>query len=244
MLQFAIGQDLVATNAADGIEVIGRRDEGLNKIVVPAKETMKALVRIAPEPMRVRILFAATTGARAGEQHALRFKHLDLEKGSVRFETRVDAFGEEDGQGTKTAAGNRDVPLAKSMVELLRKWRANAAFATDEDLIFPNKRGRYEGHDNMRKRRFTPLFEDLESDSKYRHHRFHWHALRHYAISTWIETGLSPKTVQTFAGHSSLAVTMDRYGHLFPSADHRVAMNQAAAILMGRHGSRGLTKGA
>jgi hypothetical protein len=39
--------------------------------------------------------------------------------------------------------------------------------------------------------------------------RFNRHALRHFAISCWIETGLDPKTVQTF-GHSSLAVTMDR----------------------------------
>ena len=27
---------------------------------------------------------------------------------------------------------------------------------------------------------------------------------------------MTPKTVQTFGGHSSLKVTMDRYGHLFP----------------------------
>jgi integrase len=46
---------------------------------------------------------------------------------------------------------------------------------------------------------------------------FNWHALRHFAISCWIDAGLPPKTVQTFAGHSSLQVTMDRYGHLFRS---------------------------
>jgi integrase len=41
--------------------------------------------------------------------------------------------------------------------------------------------------------------------------RFNWHALRPFAISTWIEGGLAPKTVQTFAGHASLQVTTDRY---------------------------------
>ena len=35
----------------------------------------------------------------------------------------------------------------------------------------------------------------------------------------------SPKTVQTFAGHSSLQVTMDRYGHLFPSENHSRVMD-------------------
>jgi integrase len=36
---------------------------------------------------------------------------------------------------------------------------------------------------------------------------------------------LPPKTVQTFAGHSSLQVTMDRYGHLFPSENHNHVMD-------------------
>jgi len=69
---------------------------------------------------------------------------------------------------------------------------------------------------------FLPLFDALEA--KYKEDpkrfaaapaRFNWHGLRHFAVSCWIEAGLKPKTVQTFAGHASLQVTMDRYGHLF-----------------------------
>ena len=63
--------------------------------------------------------------------------------------------------------------------------------------------------------------------------RFNWHALRHFAISCWIASGLDPKTVQTFAGHSSLQVTMDRYGHLFPSEDHNRAMDAIAKEMFG-----------
>ena len=44
---------------------------------------------------------------------------------------------------------------------------------------------------------------------------------------------VSGKTVQTFAGHSSLQVTMDRYGHLFPSDNHNVAIEAIAGELMG-----------
>lgn len=32
-----------------------------------------------------------------------------------------------------------------------------------------------------------------------------------------IAEGANPKAIQTRLGHSSIAVTMDRYGHLFPS---------------------------
>jgi integrase len=39
--------------------------------------------------------------------------------------------------------------------------------------------------------------------------------------------------VQTFAGHSSLAVTMDRYGHLFKSEGHTRAMDEIAREMFG-----------
>jgi DNA topoisomerase-3 len=43
----------------------------------------------------------------------------------------------------------------------------------------------------------------------------------------------APKTVQTFAGHASLQVTMDRYGHLFPREDHKKTMDRIARGLFG-----------
>jgi integrase len=87
-------------------------------------------------------------------------------------------------------------------------------------------RGWYENHDNMITREFLPLFDkpaDPYAETEYNEPvpRFNWHALRHFAISCWIEAGLAPKTVQTFAGHGSLAVIMDRYGHLFKSDGHK-----------------------
>jgi integrase len=92
----------------------------------------------------------------------------------------------------------------------------------------------------MVKRDFLPLFAVLAEKHQQdptKHPaapaRFNWHALRHFAVSCWIEAGLNPKTVQTFAGHSSLQVTMDRYGHLFMSDDHKKAMDSIAADMFG-----------
>jgi integrase len=90
----------------------------------------------------------------------------------------------------------------------------------------------------MVKRRFKPLFDrrdELHGQNPRKYSkvkRFNWHALRHYAISAWIEADLKPKTVQTFAGHGSLQVTMDRYGHLFKSDDHAKAMDAIAKGLL------------
>ncbi len=71
----------------------------------------------------------------------------------------------------------------------------------------------------MVKRRSKPLFANTGVAA------FTWHAFRHFAVSCWLDAGLSPKTVHTFAGHSSSQVTMDRHGHLFRSEDHTRAMN-------------------
>ena len=45
------------------------------------------------------------------------------------------------------------------------------------------------------------------------------HDLRHTAVALWIAAGANPKEVSVRAGHTSVAFTLDRYGHLFPGHD-------------------------
>ena len=221
VLERAISEDWVANNAARGIKVIGPRGEGSKKIEPPSKNDIRALMSAASEELLLMILFAASTGARAGEQWAARWHDVDLDKGELHISRRVDAYGDE---GTpKSTAGVRTVPLSRQLETMLKLWKLKSRFSKSSDLIFPNREGHHLGHDNLIKRQFLPLFELLPSVK-----RFSWHSLRHFAVSCWIEAGLAPKTVQTFAGHASLQVTMDRYGHLFPSDNHRKAMDQIA----------------
>ena len=79
-LAYAISQDWVATNAAHGTRVIGPRNEGSKKITPPSKKDMRVLLDAADEDLRLMLLFAATTGARAGEQWAARWRDVDLER--------------------------------------------------------------------------------------------------------------------------------------------------------------------
>jgi integrase len=220
VLAHAISQDWVATNAAHGTRVIGPRNEGSKKIMPPSKAQMQSVLEVADPDLRIKLLFAASTGVRAGEQWALRWKHVDFDIGAVRVECRVDVYGEEG--APKSAAGVRSVPLSGQLVAALKAWKLRSKFKSAEDLIFPNGAGNYLGHENLVRRRFLPLFDKLQVP------RFNWHGLRHFAVSCWIEAGLAPKTVQTFAGHASLQITMDRYGHLFPSDDHKRAMDAIA----------------
>ena len=48
------------------------------------------------------------------------------------------------------------------------------------------------------------------------------HDVRHTAVSLWIAVGASPNQIAAWAGHTSVAVVLDRYGHLFPGHEAQV----------------------
>jgi integrase len=247
-VQHAVGQDMVATNVARGIRVTGKRGEGTQKVVPPSKEVMTILLKAAaiylPDVPRgfgvdatakflgragenndlpLRIKFAAATGLRASEQWALRWRHIDQKNRTVLVESRVDAFGDFD--TTKSEAGKRTIPLSKILNEELAARRSSTKFNGEDDFVFPSVEGGFTRHTMFIARRWKPLLAKAGVDE------FGWHALRHFAVSTWIEAGLQPKAVQTLAGHSTYAITMNRYGHMFPSDDHAAAMDKVASAL-------------
>jgi integrase len=39
------------------------------------------------------------------------------------------------------------------------------------------------------------------------------------AVALWIAAGAGPKEVATWAGHTSVSLSLDRYGHLYPEVD-------------------------
>ena len=57
--------------------------------------------------------------------------------------------------------------------------------------------------------------------------------LRHFYCSWLINRGRPPKEIQSQMGHSSLVMTLDRYGHLFPRQDDAAEMARAEAALLG-----------
>ena len=224
ILKHAVENDLAVVNVAKGIRVIGTRDEDSEKIIPPSKAALTAILKKADDDLRVRIQFAAASGLRASEQWALKWSNVDLEIGSVTVDSRVDAYGDID--TTKSTAGKRTVPLGKTTVEALKAWRERSKHTADHDFVFPDSRGNFTRHTNMMKRQWNPLLLAAEVEP------IGWHALRHFAVSTWIAAGLQPKAVQTLAGHATYAITMDRYGHLFPSDDHKEAFDKIAAALI------------
>jgi integrase len=122
--------------------------------------------------------------------------------------------------------------------------------------VFPNGRGSVESHSNIVQRQWHPLqlaagvaVPALDDEgrpvldeggkpmmcAKYSG----LHCLRHF-FATWCAArpqdgglGLPLKTVQVRMGHSSLVMTADRYGHLFPSQDDAEVLSAGERALMG-----------
>ena len=59
------------------------------------------------------------------------------------------------------------------------------------------------------------------------------HVFRHFYASWCISRKLSPKVIQEYMGHSSITITFDRYGHLFPRKDDSQEIDAAELMVVG-----------
>ena len=79
-------------------------------------------------------------------------------------------------------------------------------------LVFTSPHGAPLRNSNFRRQLWYTAVEQAELPQGLR-----IHDLRHTCASLLAAAGANPKAVQVHLGHSSIAVTMDRYTHLFPS---------------------------
>jgi len=61
-----------------------------------------------------------------------------------------------------------------------------------------------------------------EGDDRAHFEGLRLHDLRHTAVALWIAAGASPKEIAARAGHTSVSVVLDRYGHRLPGHEDRV----------------------
>ncbi len=81
-----------------------------------------------------------------------------------------------------------------------------------DTLVFTSPDGGPLRHRNFYDRHFKPAVREANLPASMR-----FHDLRHTCAAMCIALGAHPKAIQERLGHSSITVTLDRYGHLFPS---------------------------
>jgi integrase len=214
-----------------------RRQKGKLKVGldIPTPDEIKAIVGNAKGRWRPLLVTAIFTGLRASELRGLRWKDLDLNANELRVHQRADRFNEIG--KPKSAAGERVVPFGKLVANTLKEWKL-ACPKSAGDLVFPNGAGKVESLANIINRGLIPaqVAGGVVVDEKAKYTGMH--SLRHFYASWCINRptdgglGLPPKIVQERLGHSSITMTYDRYGHLFPRGDDTKELDAAERALL------------
>jgi integrase len=163
---------------------------------------------------------AITTGLRRGELLGLRWKDVDLERGTLRVGRALVREGGRHALGeTKTKRGRRQVNLTPRTVNALKGHRKRqleetmrlAGLYKDHGLIFASRVGTPVNPRNLIRRSFKPLLETACLPE------VRFHDLRHTCATLLLGRGVHPKIVQELLGHATIAMTLDTYSHYLPS---------------------------
>jgi len=181
------------------------------------------------------VLVAAGTGLRLGEVTGLRWADVDLDGGWLVAAQQAQQVGNVVTYvRPKTRAGeDRRVPLGASTVDVLRSWRARQSAARlawggawqDSGLVFTAPDGQ-----PLMPFSTSRSFSRLVAAHGMPHMTFH--GLRHLYITVLLTSGAPMAVVSKLAGHSSIQLTVNTYGHLLDEA--AVDAVQGADVFMAR----------
>jgi len=203
---------------------------------IPSTAEVKRLIEAATDTrLRALLLTAALTGLRASELRGLRWSDVDLKADELHVRQRADRWNKIG--APKTAESRRTIPLPPEALQALKVWKLACPKGGD-NVVFPTGTGAIEHHSNML-RALKPIMRDAGLVNKAGKPKYALHAFRHFFASWCInpkERGgreLSAKVAQHLLGHGSIVMTLDRYGHLFPSGSDRSELAASSRALLG-----------
>ena len=159
---------------------------------IPTADEVNAMLANCEGRARAFILAAARTGMRASELRALRWRDVDFTNKVIRVRQRADRWNEIS--VSKSAAGQRDVPMTAMLANTLKEWKVPCP-KSDIDLVFPNGSGNVENHGNIYSRLFAPAWISAgvivdsgrvdEEGQPIMRAKYGIHALRHF-FASWL----------------------------------------------------------
>lgn len=179
----------------------------------------------APQELRAFFDCVAQTGTRLGEALALKWKHIDLERRTLRVEHSLWR-----GQlvSPRTSASARSIPLGKALTETLKTHREKSFHRGPDDFVFCKRDGSPLDPDVLRKDVLYPIVDRLGIPRMKGASGFH--TFRHSAASIINEQTGHLKLAQKFLGHSTIEMTADIYTHTSAEAEREAAVALERAI--------------
>jgi integrase len=199
----------VAVNPTSGLELPAM--EGVRDRIASPTEAA-ALLAALPERDRAIWATAMYAGLRRGELLGLRWEDVDLAAGVIHVERSWDA--KEGVVGPKSRAGRRTVPIPAALREYLVEHKLR--LGRHVGLVFGTSYTQPFTPSNVRKRANAAWARaGLEPIGL--------HECRHTFASLMIAADVNAKALSTYMGHSSVTITLDRYGHLMPGNESEAA---------------------
>jgi integrase len=239
ILRFSRTSGWLLTNPAESVNIRTFAHRRRQKVEIPSKKSLLRLLRAAQgfdltKRAKAFVSLLLFGGLRMSELRGLRRPDIDIAGCRVTVAQRADRW-QKIGV-VKTTSAARTIPLPQSAIDAINIWMRRAP-RSDRDLLFPNGAGNVETYQNLYKRFWLPLMQAaglgnkiVKSGGREKFEpEFGMHALRHAAVSLWIEQGAKPKKVQQWAGHASVQFTMDVYGHLWDDTEGDARTAECAA---------------
>lgn len=213
-LEDAVREEVLDRNVAKLVSVPRPvRDE---RLPLSIEEVKVLLAKNRDHRLFALLLVLALLGLRRSEALGLQWDDVDLETGALEIKRglhRVD--GALVTLPTKTARSRRTIPLPGLVVESLERHRVRQ----EKELTDLAERWPATGYvfttpigTPIDPRNCTRIVQEACRKSDVRVVRLH--DFRHGAVSVLLGLGVPPRTAMDIAGHSTIEMTMNVYGHV------------------------------
>jgi integrase len=168
------------------------------------------LAEAIPDRYAAWAYVASYGGLRWGELAGLKRKRVNLLRRRLHIEETLSDVRGELFWTTPKNHQSRDVALPGFVCDLLASHLERYAEADPDALVFTTDSGTPLRAPNFRRNVWLPATSEAGLDGLTPHH------LRHTCAAMLISEGAHPRQVMEQLGHSSIAVTMNTYGKVFP----------------------------
>jgi integrase len=211
-LATASRRGLIAANPVSQLERSERTKVARAEFPPLDRDAVGKLITSTPERYRALVAVSVLLGLRQGEALGLRWQDVDTAAGVLRIRCQLSRGG--GLVEPKTNAARRQVPMPPSLARMLAEHCLASPYSNETDYVFASSAGTPLAVRNVARRGLDV------ATSRAGLPRLRWHDLRHVAASALIEQGASPVYVARVLGHSSPAITLSTYAHVFARVEH------------------------
>ncbi|NJE65770.1 site-specific integrase [Brevibacterium sp. LS14] len=199
-----------------GDVTLPRLKRGGSSMLIPEPEQVRQVLESAEPYFATFISLCAFAGLRLGEAAGLQLGDVDFLKRTISVNRQVQgATNSEIRVGEPKYGSRRTIHVSERLIEVLSRHITDYGIREDENGQWLLSNG---GH----------LFQRGSAGHYWREARakvgmdeFTLHSLRHFFASGLIAAGCDVVTVQHALGHSTPAITLNTYGHLWPNANDK-----------------------